>query len=138
VNVVFDTNVYISALAFPGGICDHIFRFARLKKFDLLVSPDILTELKVVFTKKFKYSEDEAENIVDRVLAVAGLIYPRFRIAEIEHPDADNRILECASECAADFLVSGDKRHILSLKRFGDTRIISPSQFVDLIPGMRG
>lgn len=136
-NAVFDTNGYISALAFPGGVCDYIFRFARLKKFDLFVSPDILTELRTVFINKFRYSEGESEDIIDRVLAVAQLIYPRFRIAEIEHPNADNRILECASESDADFLVSGDKKHILPLKKFGDTRIVSPSQFMDLIPGMR-
>lgn len=132
-DVVFDTNVYISALAFPGGVCDDIFRFARLGKFKVHCSPDILTEVKKVFTVKFKFTEDEAENFVERILAVATLCYPKFRVAEIEHPDADNRILECAVACDADFIVTGDTKHILPLKKFQDTRIISPRQFLDLI-----
>ena len=132
-NVVLDTNVYISALIFPGGVCDQIFRYAHTKRFDTFVSPDILTELKNVLTRKFKISEDEAVEIVDRVVAVAKLTYPRFRVAEIDTPDADNRILECAMEAHVNFIVTGDKKHILPLKRFKDTRIISPSQFLDLI-----
>lgn len=131
-NVVFDTNVYISALVFPGGVCDQIFRLAHSGKFDLHVSPDILSELKEVLMRKFKFTEGESEDIIDRVLAVAKLTYPRFRASQIEHPDADNRILECARESGADYLVTGDKKHILPLKVFGETRIVEPGTFFNL------
>jgi putative PIN family toxin of toxin-antitoxin system len=133
VNVVFDTNVYISALVFPGGICDQIFRIIRNDRIKLFVSPDILTGLKKILTDKFKLSEEDVENAISRVLAIAQLTYPRFRIGKIKSPDADNRILECAVEAKASFLVTGDKKHILPLKRFNDIHIVSPSQFLNII-----
>lgn len=132
-NVVFDTNIYISALVFPGGVCDRLFRLAYTAKYKIFISPDILTEIKSVLTKKFKLSEEEAVDIIDRILTVAEITYPRFRVEKIIGPAGDNRILECALESQADFLVTGDKRHILRLKRFKETRIITPSQFLELM-----
>lgn len=131
-NVVLDTNVYISALVFPGGMCDQIIRLARLGKIKIYTSPDILTEFKKVLTKKFKFTEDEAVEITDRIIAVSELIYPRFRIDIIEEAESDNRILECVEEAQADFLVTGDKKHILPLKRFKETRIVTPNQFLEI------
>ncbi len=47
--------------------------------------------------------------------------------------DVDNRILECAIEGKADYIISGDKHHILPLKKFQKIRILSPSQFLKSI-----
>lgn len=130
--VVLDTNVYISAMVFPGGVCDQVIRLLRGGDFGVCVSPDILTEIRKVLMEKFHLTEDEVLDAVDRVLAFAKIVYPRFRIDKIKNPAADNRILECAAEAKADFLVTGDKKHILPLKKFESTRIVSPSQFLEL------
>ena len=37
----------------------------------------------------------------------------------IEGGHADNPILECAAAATADFLVTGDRRHLLPLKEYG-------------------
>ena len=132
-NAVFDTNVYVSALVFPGGVCDDIVRAARLRRFRVFCSPDILSEVRKVFQKTFRFTEEEVEGLVERILSVAELCYPTFRVQEIGHPDADNRILECAAAADADFLVTGDTKHILPLKKFRDTRIVSPRQFWEII-----
>lgn len=131
--VVLDTNIYLSALIFQGGVTDQIIRLARLGRFECAVSPDILTEFKRILTKKFKFSEKEADEMVDRILAFAKLVYPRYRFTTIKKFDADNRILECAEEAMADYLVIGDKRHILPLKRFRDIQIISPRDFLSIL-----
>lgn len=136
-NVVFDTNVYLSALVFPGGTCDRILRFARSEQMNVFVSPDILTEIKEVLTKKFKFTEDESEELIERVLAIAELVYPRFRVDRIKKMERDNRILECADEAKANYLVTGDKKHILPLKKHGDTHILSPAQFIDFMISSR-
>lgn len=41
----------------------------------------------------------------------------------------NNRILECAEDVKADFIVTGDK-HLLSLKKFQNTSIITLSDFL--------
>ena len=46
-------------------------------------------------------------------------------------PD-DNRILECALEGGADYLVSGD-HHLLDLKRFRGMQIVTARQFLTIL-----
>ena len=46
--------------------------------------------------------------------------------------EPDNRILECALAADADFIVTGD-RAMLALRRVGDTRIVSLSDYLDSV-----
>jgi predicted nucleic acid-binding protein len=41
-------------------------------------------------------------------------------------------LLECALTAEAEFLVSGDKRHLLALREFRGTRIVSCATFLNL------
>jgi len=46
-------------------------------------------------------------------------------------PDPDDEmILECALAAEADYIVSGDKRHLLPLRQFRGIPIVSPSDFL--------
>ncbi|MBI1869847.1 MAG: putative toxin-antitoxin system toxin component, PIN family [Chlamydiae bacterium] len=129
--VVCDTNILISALLFPGGPPDHVISLARLKEITLCLSPDIFSEFKKVLMVKFKYSEGETEKFLDRLTNMSNLVYPRERIQVIHRVEQDNRILECALEAEADFLISGDKKDILPLKKIGKTIIISAAEFLE-------
>jgi putative PIN family toxin of toxin-antitoxin system len=129
--VVCDTNILISALVFPGGSPDRFINLARLKEFELILSPDILSEFKSVLMKKFRYSEAEGRELTERVLEICTLIYPRERLKIITRKDSDNRILECAKEAQADFLVTSDSKDLLPLEKFGSTRIITARQFLE-------
>ncbi len=130
--VVLDTNVLLSALIFPGGPPEKIVGLARLREIQVFLSPDILTELRKVLRKKFQYSEEETEEFIQRILTFAQLVYPTERLQIIMRVDADNRILECARESGADFIVTGDKRDLLPLKMFGNAPILAPAPFLDL------
>lgn len=46
---------------------------------------------------------------------------------------ADNRVLECAVEGKCSFIVSGDRRDLLILKKFQHVDIITARQFMDRI-----
>jgi predicted nucleic acid-binding protein len=46
--------------------------------------------------------------------------------------DDDNRILECVAAAQAEFLVTGDKEHLLPLGSYRGTKIVTPAQFLDL------
>jgi len=51
-------------------------------------------------------------------------------------PDPDDEmILECAMAAEADFIVTVDKKHLLPLREFQGTRIVSPSDFLRLPTG---
>ncbi len=131
--VVLDTNVLISALAFPGSKPDQILSRIRRGEIDLFISSFILSELDRVLREKFRLTKKEAQDRVNAVSSIAHLVEPTERIQVVTAKDDDNRILECAIEAQADFLVTGDKEHLLPLGSLRDTRIISPSEFVNLL-----
>jgi uncharacterized protein len=131
--IVLDTNVLISALAFPGSKPDQILHRIRGGEMDLYVSPFILSELDRVLRQKFRLSKGEANDRVGTIRSIAHLVSPSERIRVVTAKDDDNRILECALAAQADFLVTGDKEHLLPLGSFHDTRIVTPAQLMDLL-----
>ena len=57
----------------------------------------------------------------------ATVIEPRRLPETIEGDHADNRVLECAAEASADYLVTGDRRHLLPIgERLGVTILNAP------------
>ena len=133
VRVVADTNVLISALLF-GGSPEQIFLAALRGDIQLLSTLPILKELEKVLIGKFKLSAGFIKDTLDLVEEVAEIVETTSRIKVILHPDEDNRVLECAIDGRADFIVTGDTKHILPLKEFEGIRILSPSQFMKHLP----
>ena len=64
---------------------------------------------------------------------MATLVEPGERIHLVEAMDDDNRILECAVAARADYLVTGDRQHLLPLRSVGGIPIITPSAFIELL-----
>ena len=113
--VVFDTNVYVSAILF-GGIPKHLILLALEGRYKLYISEEIFTEVTSVLIKKFKFSDKQIEKTIRLIKETALLTRPKRTLNLIKNWPADNRILECAIEAKANYLVSGDKKHILPLK----------------------
>ena len=130
--IVCDTNILISAYLFPGGPPDEVIGLARAKEVALCISPDIVTEFKKVLILKFKHTEKEADDRLERLTQISEIVYPKERVSPIKRKDADNRILECAIEADADYLITGDKRDLLPLKIIGKTRIVTAREFLEI------
>ena len=129
--VVIDTNVFISGLNFagkPGEVLDLLIK----EEIDALVSPFILSELISILRKKFGWVDEQVTKVLDLIGAKTIEVQPKHRLSVIREKDADNRILECAVEGEADYIISGDKRHILPLKEYSGIKILSPDQFLRL------
>jgi putative PIN family toxin of toxin-antitoxin system len=128
--VVADTNVYVSAIVF-GGTCESILALARAGIIDLYTAPAILRELKTVLSQTFEWTDSQVQEALAEVNALTSLIRPTMKLSGILTHDPDHRILECALAADADFLVTGDKKHLQPLKTFRGIRIVSPRQFLD-------
>lgn len=127
--VVFDTNIYISAIVF-GGSPRILLEMARSKDIELYTSKAILLELSRKLIEKFDWDTESTSEVISGIGVFANVVSPSKKLHVIKQDDTDNRILECADVSKADFIVSGDKRHILPLKKFGKTRIVTPSEFL--------
>ena len=129
--VVLDTNVIISGLLFSGGSPDRIVRALLTGRLRNITSPDLLTELRRVMLKKFSLSEEKLTLLIGLVADNSTVVYPLERFSVVRADDADNRVLECAFTGGANYIVTGDARHLLNLKVWKDIHLVSPADFVE-------
>jgi len=132
VKVVIDTNVLVSATLF-GGNPEQVLDSAEEGKIKILISEEILEEFKEVLQRKFGFSLDIVEVTVSAIKEISTLVTPTQRLNVIKKKEDDNRILECAVEGKVQYIVSGDKRHLLSLKEYQGMKILSPAKFLKVI-----
>jgi putative PIN family toxin of toxin-antitoxin system len=128
--VVLDTNVLLSALALPGSKPDQVLHRIRRGEVELFLSAFILAELERILRDKFRFTKRQTEERVRDIRRLATLVEPTERIAVVAAKDDDNRILECALAARADYLVTGDKEHLLPLRSIGETQIVTPADFL--------
>jgi len=131
--MVLDTNVLLSALAFPGSKPDQVLLRVRRGEVELFLSSCILAELERILRNKFRFTKRQTDERVTVIRRMATLVEPAERLALVAAKDDDNRILECAVAARADYLVTGDKEHLLPLRSIGTTQIVTPAAFLDLL-----
>lgn len=121
--VVFDTNIYVSALAIPGSQAEQAL-FRILEGADtLLISKAILDELLSVLAVKFSRDAESLSQVAVIVTEMAEAVKSQDRV-KVFKDDPDNRVLECAEAGHADYIVTGDKE-MLRLKQYRGVRLIS-------------
>ncbi len=131
--VVADTNVLISALLF-GGVSDQVFLAGLRGEIQLVTSDPLLKELERILKNKFKLDVQLVRGVIEEVRNVAEVVEVSSHINVISYPEEDNRVLECAVDGKANFIVTGDTKHILPLKEYRGIKILSPSEFIKLLP----
>ena len=126
--VIFDSNIYISALTLPGGQAEKAL-FRILDGTDtLLISKLILDEVLSILARKFSHDRDELSHVAVTLTEMAEVVKPGLAI-KVLADDPDNRILECAEEGDADYIVTGDKA-MLNLKQHRGVRIIPLREYL--------
>jgi len=127
--IVLDTNVLISAILF-GGPPRDVLRLVVGGTVGCSLSLAILDELRDVLQRpKFRFSSEQSFNVLEELHAACDIINPMARINVITEDPDDNKILECAIEAKATFIVSGD-RHLLDLVEFRGIKILTPTAFI--------
>jgi putative PIN family toxin of toxin-antitoxin system len=130
--VVFDTNVYVSAMNFSG-IPNELLRRTITKEVKLFASEEIFAELYGVLTKKFQYPPRRIADADEFLRGIATVVHPKHSVSVVKERIADNRILECSVSARADYLVTGDKRHLLPIRKFRGVRIVTPAEFLSIL-----
>ncbi|MBU1000239.1 putative toxin-antitoxin system toxin component, PIN family [Patescibacteria group bacterium] len=130
VKVIFDANIYLSAIIF-GGNPRQCLELAKNREVELFTSYHILLEVARNLQNKFLWTEEEVEEVIKGIGEFAILVSPQVVIQVIRVHDQDNKILEAALEAKAGYIISGDKKHLLSLKKFRNIKIISAKEFLD-------
>lgn len=127
--VVFDTNILISALVFPGGQGEAALRRIIEETDRLVLSRPILDEILGVLGRKFARDAEELAHVAVFLAELAVIVTPKHRL-HIVQDEPDNRILECAVAGHAITIVTGDKA-LLALKRYGEIRIWALREYLE-------
>lgn len=133
--VVLDTNILISGLISPAGAPADIFSAWEDGRFELLTCAEQMSELRTTL-KKPKVAAlihpHNAGRLVNQIRKLAVLVEALPRVHRSPDPEDDFLLAMCEAR-QADFLVTGDKSGLLSLKRHKTTRIVSAREFVSLL-----
>jgi len=129
--IVFDSNVYVSALLFKG-IPGKVLNMAIRNEIILITSDEITTETVRILKKKFKWPDHNIDKFIRRLSAISENIKPRIKLSIVKEKESDNRILECATSGDAHLIITGD-RHLLKLKKYKNIPIVRPRYLTYLI-----
>ncbi len=137
--IVLDTNVLISARigrnGNPARVLKHILEHGP--DVELLTSTDLLSEVRRVFhypriMRKYRLNEDEIVLYLQLIEAASTLVKVQSVPAVVKEDPDDDRVLACAIEGEADYIVTGDP-HLLTLEEYEGIKIVSPRDFLAVL-----
>ena len=128
--IVLDTNIFISSVFWEGKPY-IVVKKAINQEIIVFISNYIIDEIRKVLVRDFNLEKQEIDDIVNAVLYFTHLIEPKESVTVIKDDPKDDKILDCALACNADFIVSQDN-HLLKLKKFRNIKIVSPEEFLEI------
>lgn len=131
IRLVLDTNTLISAVGWRNSKQRRILETCLFKKYLLIESADLLKEFVTVISRpKFSFvSEEQKNEFLTRLMSHCEIVEPKKKLNVIKQDPADNKVLECSLEGKAHYIITGDQ-HLLNLKQFGKTAILTASEFL--------
>jgi uncharacterized protein len=129
-NIVIDTNVFVSAYVFKSKRLEDIIDLCIANQ-QLCFCQELVDEVLRIFTIRF----NQKQKVVDYFLGIVrrSNFYTLTEIYHLEADPKDGYLLSLSQLAKADYLITGDKKHLLPLKTFGKTKIVTPAEFYDII-----
>ena len=135
---VLDSSVLISAFLTPRGTCAELLRAAGRGAFALCLSPELLADMASPLLRapklqaRYGYDREKVAEFCRRLLLAADPVteLPDLSGAVPLDPK-DDMIVATAVAAAADYLVTGDRRHLIQLGAYEGIKIVTPRAFLD-------
>lgn len=124
--IVLDTNVLVAAFIAHGN-CNELLEYCIVHH-EVVLSNFILEELLAVLTRRFDFTQAEAQAAIRLLRTRMHLVDPsRLPIPVCRDPDGDT-ILAAARTARCVAIVTGDK-DLTDLKQYEGVRILMPPEF---------
>ncbi len=124
--IVFDTNVLLAAFI-ARGVCHVLFEHC-IRQHELVTSDFIIAELREKLTGKFKYTSEEAEEVVTLLLVKMEIVVPTELAYGICRDPEDDYVIATVMAGNCTCIVTGDK-DLLVLARVNDIDMVAPAEF---------
>ncbi len=133
--LILDTNVLVSALiqrSYPYFIVDNVL---ANRSQQLCISDKLFAEYLDVLNRekfsRFPNFHTRAQTLLADIESRSSKFEPT-KTVDIIRDEADNRLLELAETCSADYLVTGNTNDF-TMTDYKGTKIISPKDFFELL-----
>ncbi len=126
IRVLPDTNIIISSVFWRGNPYE-VIRRGILGEYQLVTSAEILDEVVDKLRNKFQFPEESIQELIDILMTYCRIADVTSKF-DVVRDKKDNKIVECAFDGKADYIVTGDT-DLLELKEFRGIRIITPEEF---------
>ena len=135
--VVLDTNVLVSAFISRKSIPAQVLSLFQEDGYTLLLSEAVLSELQRILhyphlRQLYTYRDEQVAAFVRGIQVIALWIEPTETLSVVTEDETDNRFLELAVAGGARDVVTGDKKHLLKVRRYQAIDIVSPTEFLIL------
>lgn len=132
--VVLDTNLFVSYLLTQGETISQIIDYWEQKEFVVLVSPEILSELRDVVRRPRlqPYMTADPHVLLELLDKDAELVSGRVVLQGLCRDPKDDKFIACAAEGSADFIITGDS-DLLDMVQVEQIEIIRPYDFLSVL-----
>ena len=131
--VVLDTNILIGALITKDTPPDRLYQAWLQHEFELVTSTEQIRELTRVLSRQRlqKYLDLNEASVIVEHLGTRAVVLDRPPEVALSPDPADNPILAAAIAGKVDFIVSGDKKHMLALKEVEGIPLVTARQALE-------
>lgn len=130
--IVLDTNIFISGIHWSGS-SEKILHAWIGDKFEVVFSESIIEEIiETLLNFKVPLPIDDLLSWWIVISEKAIIVNPLEKLDVVEEDPDDNKFLEAAVTGNASYTVSQDK-HLLKIKKFRGTRIVTPEEFLNIL-----
>ena len=122
--------------AFSYSLSSKILEKVENKEIELILSKEIIKEFMEVLEyeeiqQKIKNKNLEMRRTVEKIVSISTIVEPQQKLDVVKDDAKDNKIIECAVEGNAEYIISQDK-HLLNLREYKGIKILSPEDFLNI------
>jgi putative PIN family toxin of toxin-antitoxin system len=136
---VLDSSVLVSAFLTPHGSVVRLLREPVRSRYELCLSEAILTETAETLLRKSRlrryaaYTDEDVQEFIRSLLIQAEMVPDTPAPRVVPNDPKDDPIIAAAVAAKADYLITGDRAHLLPIGEYQGIRIISPREFVEIL-----
>jgi putative PIN family toxin of toxin-antitoxin system len=135
IRVVLDTNLLFSAVLKPATVPAAVFDLVTANKLLMCVSEEVLAEYhEVLLRPVLAPHRQRAEQVLELISGIALKVSPAETIRACKDPD-DDCFLECAEAANAEYLVTGNVKHIPQ-SPWRITQIVTARELLNIIASL--
>ncbi|MFZ5932490.1 MAG: putative toxin-antitoxin system toxin component, PIN family [Patescibacteria group bacterium] len=131
---VLDINVFVSGTTIAQSYPSQVLDLWKHGFYQLAISELMLQRMRQVYSypkvvRLTHMGRVDVDNFLDNIRGSAIVVPGTTNVNVCEDPE-DNQLFSCALEAEANYIVSGDKKHVLAVDSYKGIKTLSPKDFI--------